>query len=735
MKWILFTALVLVVALAARIRRRLPLLLQYAALLRFPLLAALALVALPILGTWGAAGMLGNLMVLGPWGTFGITVLALLATSLLMVMTFLIWESAPDRVGLEPLPVPRWLDRHRVLCFACLALPLLVKLWWKCTAGRLVGILAIAAGAGAALLILWILTVLRQAVVPPNVTSRFLLPTHMVPSSVQAADPMARLRAAASPYLRALPKSLGKGYVDYDTGELRPGHAFGFLALLVLLAAYLAGYVLGYVALRTGHPLLGLHLPPLGYVLMLLMLLTSILASVSLFLDRFRVPVLLAVGAWSALWYLAINLDHVFVVSPAPATAPGPGPPAAPSLLVSLPDAIEPWLADQRRRAAGRKPVLVVVCASGGGIEAAAWTARVLTGLQQELGERFTRSIRLISSVSGGSVGTLYFVEAHGPAAGPPPPDRLQDIFQAAATSSLEASAWGLVFPDLLRIFLPAVVFDRRLDRGWAIEQAWSRALPPASGAPPRPITTRLSDWRPGVRQGWRPGTVFNATIVETGARLLLSTVEIPNTQQTILFGQDEDYAAADLSVITAARLSATFPYVSPIARAEVEPSHRGQLRAKGWHVADGGYYDNFGVMTAIEWLQAVIPRYRAHLERIVIVQVRAFPPQDPKPDETAGWLYETIGPLKAILAVRTATQIARNDLEIALLQAQHAGLIETVVFTPQGEAPLSWHLTREEIEDLEEDWQYEVACNPGMPLLRRLFGRPEGSSAGCPSS
>jgi hypothetical protein len=53
----------------------------------------------------------------------------------------------------------------------------------------------------------------------------------------------------------------------------------------------------------------------------------------------------------------------------------------------------------------------VVVAASGGGITASLWTARVLTALQGEVGTDFTRSIRLISSVSGGSVGTMYFLD------------------------------------------------------------------------------------------------------------------------------------------------------------------------------------------------------------------------------------------------------------------------------------------------------------------------------------
>ena len=63
---------------------------------------------------------------------------------------------------------------------------------------------------------------------------------------------------------------------------------------------------------------------------------------------------------------------------------------------------------------------MIVVAANGGGIQASAWTARVLTGLEEacqpdqlDCDQDFGKSIRLISSVSGGSVGTMYFMNEY----------------------------------------------------------------------------------------------------------------------------------------------------------------------------------------------------------------------------------------------------------------------------------------------------------------------------------
>src|SRR5439155_13797592 len=101
---------------------------------------------------------------------------------------------------------------------------------------------------------------------------------------------------------------------------------------------------------------------------------------------------------------------------------------------------------------------------------------------------------------------------------------------------------------------------------------------------------------------------VFNATFVETGERLLLSTTDFkspraPGDTTTTgwqVFGRSDHQKeiSRDVSVVTAARLSATFPFVTPAARI-----FQGNVFGNAHHVVDGGYYDNYGVATLIEWL------------------------------------------------------------------------------------------------------------------------------------
>jgi hypothetical protein len=173
--------------------------------------------------------------------------------------------------------------------------------------------------------------------------------------------------------------------------------------------------------------------------------------------------------------WLASHTDHYFTLIAGPSDAQR----VQQLRPLDIQQAIERWLV--RQGSPETKPELVIVAASGGGIQASAWTARVLVGLSQELGDKFRRSIRLISSVSGGSLGTMYFIESwfrygleHD---GDPPGTEVNErAMSAASSSSLEASAWGMAYPDFMRILLPPLV-PAELDRGWAIEQAWREAL------------------------------------------------------------------------------------------------------------------------------------------------------------------------------------------------------------------------------------------------------------------
>jgi hypothetical protein len=139
---------------------------------------------------------------------------------------------------------------------------------------------------------------------------------------------------------------------------------------------------------------------------------------------------------------------------------------------------------------------LIIVTATGGGIQAAQWTAEILASLEQSISTRagfkypFHDSILLISTVSGGSVGTVPFLREYGgqqqsafaPGALSNTHISLDDRFvSSAGCSSLEATAWGLIYPDLARLLAPGLfryhILPVAYDRGMTLEQGFINSL------------------------------------------------------------------------------------------------------------------------------------------------------------------------------------------------------------------------------------------------------------------
>jgi hypothetical protein len=664
---------VALVAWLVWLQRRTGVFLEYLYFCRFPLAFGLLLAILPAIALWGAPALLANLFWLTRAEILLASFFATLAAWTVLITLELVIAYAPSRFGVPRLRLPRWLVHYRIPLFTLLALPLIATAVLQ-SPSPLGGELGMAAGGIVA-------------------AAALLLTAMFVYGKVGGTIPLV---------LEALPAiargGFGHGYVDPHQRKVGRGHILAAAAFGVTVTLYLVGYFF----LRPDRALM----PSLGYLLLLLLLAGWGLPGISFFLDRYRVPVVLVLLAASFLSSQIFNTDHFYRIERQTAL-----PPPLPA---------QAFGAAEQRLGEGDRPI-VVVAASGGGITSSLWTARVLTALQSEVGTDFTRSIRLISSVSGGSVGTIYFLDRFTPQGFPPPAD-LGRIVDAAGASSLDATAWGLAYPDLWRVLSGFLLGDKTLDRGWAMEQEWKRHLT----MPDR----RLSQWRIGLREGWLPAPVLNATVVETGEQFLLTPLDLPPGWRTRRFY--DVYPGYDLPVVTAARLSATFPWVSPIAQALGEKGSppRGFRQL---HLADGGYYDNFGVVTAVNWLRSLLPGHLDDLRRrgVLLVLVRAFPePAAPAAQGGSarareGWLFSTIGPLLTMYDVRTSTQSFHNNTEVGILkelwERGYGVKLDVVTFELEKKAPLSWRLTDDERREILNGWN-EPRNQASLGVVKGLF-------------
>jgi hypothetical protein len=200
------------------------------------------------------------------------------------------------------------------------------------------------------------------------------------------------------------------------------------------------------------------------------------------------------------------------------------------------------------------------------------------------------------------------------------------------------------------------------------------------------------------VTNGNLPAVVMNATITETGERLLLGTTQLRSSLEggALVDGIELhtiNGEKRDVAVVTAARLSASFPYVTPAARSNGPGPQP--------HVVDGGYYDNYGMATMVEWLDAALQDTGNEIESVLVIQIHGAPVSsdlaDKRHAKTRGWFFQAFAPISTLLSVRSAGQVAHNNIELELLQQKWSARvpIHTAKFEfGNPDPPLSWHLT-----------------------------------------
>jgi hypothetical protein len=467
---------------------------------------------------------------------------------------------------------------------------------------------------------------------------------------------------------------------------LREGHGFAFGLMCSSICLYIAT---GLLTQNIQRPFLA---SALTYVLLLALMLTWLSGFFAFLFDYIRVPLVLLLTVWIfivtyGLDYIS-STDHIYRTVPMRDDAPA---------LEDLSHLVE----------GTRTPI--VVAASGGGIQAAAWTARVMTALDSLDG--FRTSVRLVSAVSGGSVGTMNLLASWpncGPTINPSQPPPAFDPNAVSRESSLHAVGWGLAFKDLPRSVVP-FFSSPYVDRGSVLEDAWKRE--PRLQRPFPDPASFLSSWRRGVAEHLCPGVVFNAMVAETGEPMLFSTVALPDTLAPFSFYRH--YPDRDVPMATAVRLSAAFPYVSPASRADSDGGTRGYS-----HLVDGGYFDNYGVGTLAAMTDAALtagaPSRGRRLLVVEICDAEQCSGQSPPSEPSAGgdrraWPYQIAAPFSALVGMRSAAQRVTNRTTIGLLaQAWRAKstCIETV-HVPFGsaQAPMSWHLTLEEQHEIDATW------------------------------
>jgi len=287
-------------------------------------------------------------------------------------------------------------------------------------------------------------------------------------------------------------------------------------------------------------------------------------------------------------------------------------------------------------------------------------------------------------------------------------------VITKSRESAIDEVGWGWTFADFWRAVAPWFG-DRTRDRGWALEEKWAAI----NNLNKDGKDTLLSDWA-----GWgtnMPAVIFNSMLVEPGAHVIFSNTAFPHGQDfrgiANFYGLYPEHAGLyDIRINTAARLSASFPYVAPASRPNLDSMYTGD-----YHFVDGGYYDNYGIDSLIGWLGEALNERSVEekIKDVLILTIHHFNAGNPPTSHVRGWGFQLYAPLSGLLSMWTAAPAKRDANEFTLFAdriSKNSGRkvwIVNIAYQGAGScarAPLSWKLSESQKRCIDDAWETVLA-------------------------
>jgi hypothetical protein len=358
---------------------------------------------------------------------------------------------------------------------------------------------------------------------------------------------------------------------------------------------------------------------------------------------------------------------------------------------------------------ANGQPPLVIIAVSGGGSRASYWTFRCLQYADSMThGELFKHSV-LITGASGGMIGAAYWRSIqtqHVLRKINNPYD--SSYQQMVGKDLLNAVVFSLACVDIISPFNKITIAGRRYskDRGYAFDKELASN---SNGL----LDYRLKDYKALEAQAISPMLLINGTIINDARRLLISpqpvgyltrsVTSLGNPEPSIdavdfaTFFKDQD--PYNLRIMSALRMSATFPVILPVVKMPSYPQ---------MNIMDAGLRDNFGTESTMRYLCTFKDWMNLNTRKVIVIQIRDTKANEPsEPDQENSMSTMMLDPLFAIQqkwsGFQTYYQSYLNDYASAVFDKGKYERI-TLQYIPQNKdksAALNFHLSSREKADL----------------------------------
>ncbi len=366
----------------------------------------------------------------------------------------------------------------------------------------------------------------------------------------------------------------------------------------------------------------------------------------------------------------------------------------------------------------GKKPRMVIVCSSGGGMKMAMWTYYSLAYADSATQGRLLRHVQLFTGASGGMLGAaflreLYLEKQQG---------KIKKLFSKKYVSEITTDILNPVFYSFAMsdwfFRLQSFRYNGHRyykDRAYMFEQTLDRNLGPILDKP-------LIAYRVPEETAMVPMLILTPTIINSGSRMIISPMDVsyltkvPYSKelQNIEFRYNyRNFGADSLRFLSAIRMNASFPYVSPLVALPGKPRLT---------LFDAGLNDNYGFLTAYAFVMEFRKWIMQHTGGVILIRV----------DENDYITYHrkmtlndrVLKPLGVLFSDWETIQ-ENNYLPViaSLKKVLHGkfNLIGLRFGSVDKRVSLSWHLTKREKQILKQAI-YSPKNQHGLQRLKRLL-------------
>lgn len=361
--------------------------------------------------------------------------------------------------------------------------------------------------------------------------------------------------------------------------------------------------------------------------------------------------------------------------------------------------------------ASNQAPVMVLLCYSGGGSRAATWGMWATQQADSLLNEQLLPSAALMTGASGGMMAATYLRELYyRQQAGSLANWHKQSYWQAISKDLLNPVIYTMTVND---IFYPIQRFSIG-GKSYIKNRAYSFENRLHENTDSVLLGRTLANYTLPEQQGIVPMLVLSPTITNDSRKLYISSqpvsylVNLPsrNTLQHPLFELDgidfglffKHQDAQNLLISSAARMNATYPYILPTT---VLPSN------PPLQIMDAGFTDNFGIETAVRFLQTFNDWISSNTRQVVILRISSqqkIAPTLPYQPETL--LQQFFTPFAVFMS--PDVQEYNQDQRLVTLNEQLHGKLsvvnlEYIPSNKNAEASMSLHLTTREKNEIKQ--------------------------------